>query len=102
MAQPESKLSRAIMKAIRARGGFCFKVHGTETMMAGLPDIICCYRGHFIGFETKTPEGKDPTPRQVYVHKRIRRDGAEGIVCVPRSVADALKVLDRIDMAHRA
>jgi Holliday junction resolvase len=95
MSQPESKLSRRIQKALRARGAFCFKVHGSETMMAGLPDIIVCYRGLFIGLETKTPEGKDPTRRQVYVHDRIIR--AEGIVSVPRTVADALNVLDDVD-----
>lgn len=64
-------------------------------MMAGLPDIIVCYRGVFIGLETKTPEGDKPTRRQLYVHGRIEH--AEGFVAVPRTVADALAVLDDVD-----
>lgn len=64
-------------------------------MMAGLPDIVMCYRSVFIGLETKMPEGNDPTPRQVYVHGCIKR--AEGIVQVPRTVAGALRVLDGVD-----
>jgi hypothetical protein len=95
MTQPESRLSREIQKALRKRGAFCFKVHGSEYMMAGLPDIIVCYRGMFIALETKTPEGKDPTRRQRYVHDRI--NNADGVVSVPRTVADALAVLDGMD-----
>lgn len=97
MAQPEARLSREIQKAIKARGGFCFKVHGSETMMAGLPDIVCCYRGLFIGLEVKMPGGV-VSDRQHYVHGMIRRAGAEGIVKVVYSVAEALAVLDRVDM----
>jgi len=25
---------------------------------AGLPDIICCYRGRFVAFEVKAPSGR--------------------------------------------
>lgn len=93
--QPEARISRAIRHLVKSRGGFAFKVWGSEFMMAGLPDLICCYRGIFVAFETKTPEGRGPTRRQAYVHRCIRRAG--GVVDVPRSVADASNVLDRID-----
>jgi hypothetical protein len=92
--QPETHLQRKIQKMIRERGGFVFKVHGSETMMAGLPDLICCYRGLFVAFEVKTPTGT-VSPRQRLVMRNIM--GASGIVTVPRSVADASNALDRID-----
>lgn len=95
MSQPESRLSRNIQKALRERGAFCFKVHGSEYMMAGLPDIVVCYNGLFIGLETKTPSGSGATPRQAYVHDRIRE--ALGTVCVVRSVREALDVLNVVD-----
>lgn len=104
MSQPESKLSRAIMAELRSRGVFCFKVHGGPTMMAGLPDIIACVPvdlgdhmapvGWFVGFETKTPTGGDPTPIQQHVHSRISE--AYGRVFVVRSVQDAVEALDRL------
>ena len=68
--------------------------------MAGLPDIIVCYRGVFIGLETKTPEGHGPTKRQEYVHGRI--NDAEGVVAVVRSVHDALNVLYAVDASLNA
>lgn len=103
--QPESKLSRAIMAALRARGIWCFKVHGGPFTMAGTPDIIACVPvqvgdrydethemvGLFIGFETKTPTGGDPSPIQAHQHDKIR--SACGQVFVPRSVQDAVDAL---------
>lgn len=94
MAQPEARLSRAILELIRARGGFAFKVHGGPMMMVGLPDIVACYRGRFLALETKMPGGS-LHGRQPYVLSRIARAG--GIVRVPRSVPDALALLDAID-----
>jgi hypothetical protein len=95
MSQGESKLSRSIIDAIRARGGFAFKVHGNALMMAGLPDVIGCYRGFMLALETKMPEGKGPEPIQRLRIKQIR--GAGGVSYVVRSVRDARRVMDAID-----
>lgn len=94
MSQPESKLSRQIMSALRARGAFVFKVHGGPTMMAGLPDIVGVYQGRGIGVETKMP-GNSPTPVQLRVHEQMRQAGA--VVVVAHNVAEALTVLDAVD-----
>ena len=94
MAQRESKLSREIMQALRAEGWFCFKVHGSEFTMAGLPDIIVCAEGKFIGLETKLPDKRTNTsPRQDYVHARIREAGGEAHVV--SSVAEAVELVRR-------
>ena len=90
MAQRESKLSRNIINAIMARGGFAFKVHGGPWMMAGLPDIIACVDGMFYGLETKMPDGGKASPVQELVHQKIRN--AEGVAVVVRSVSEALEV----------
>lgn len=89
MGQAESKLSGKIMAALRAQGYFCFKVHGSEFMMAGLPDIIVCAEGLFIGLETKMPgKEKNTSARQDYVHELITAAG--GRARVVNSVAAAL------------
>jgi VRR-NUC domain len=94
MAQAEAKLSRKIMDALRARGAFVWKNHGNSHMMAGLPDIAGCYRGHFIGVETKMPGGR-VSPRQEFVHEQI--NAAEGKVIVAYSIPQALSLLTEID-----
>lgn len=94
MSQPEYRLAVKIKNAIHERGMWCFKVHGGPTTMAGVPDLVGVYRGLFVGFEVKMPGGV-VSDRQRYVMRHIMDAG--GIVTVPRSVADALAVLDRID-----
>lgn len=93
MTQRESRLSRTIANKLKDEHKadlFVFKVWGSEHMMAGLPDLIGCYKGTFFAFETKTAEGK-ASRRQEYVMGLIKRAG--GIVAVVRSVADALDAL---------
>ncbi len=91
--QAESRLSRKIMKEIRAAGHFCFKVHGGPTMVAGLPDIIACVDGHFYGLETKMPDKRDNvSERQAYVHEEIRKShGHVAVVCSPQEALDFIK-----------
>lgn len=92
MAQAESKLSRKIMDRLRLEGWFCFKVHGSEFMMAGLPDIIVCANGLFIGLETKLPSTRsNVSPRQAYVHSLI--EDANGVARVVCSPDEALEVV---------
>lgn len=63
-------------------------------MPAGLPDIIGVYRGRFVAWETKMPLGR-VSEIQALTHARIERAG--GLVTVPRSVPEALELLDTID-----
>lgn len=98
MAQRESRLSRRIIKELKLAGGFWFKIWGNEHMMAGLPDIIGCYRGLFVAFETKNPEKRhDTSVRQEYVHGLIRKAG--GTVYVIVSPEEAVAHLESLD--HR-
>jgi hypothetical protein len=94
MTQRESRRSMKIQKALRARGWFCFKVHGSEYMMAGLPDIVVCAEGVFVGLETKHPETRnDTSPRQDYVHSKIRQAGGTAVVvCSP---AEAVRAVEK-------
>lgn len=92
MTQPESRLSRNIIKALEAEGHFAFKVHGGASMMVGLPDIIACVHGKFIGLEVKMPGMKKTTTKvQLLVHSKIR--DAEGICSIVSSVDEALEVI---------
>ena len=92
MSQPESKLSRKIMDALRLEGYFCYKNHGSEFMMAGLPDIMVCAEGQFIGLETKMPSARgNVSPIQKRVHWKIEQAGGHAfVVCSPQEALDAV------------
>lgn len=96
MSQRESALSRRIMEALRLEGYFCFKVHGSEYMMAGLPDVIVCAEGKFIGLETKLPESRgNVSPVQRLVHTKIENAGgvAEVVCSIPEALSAVRKAL---------
>ena len=89
--QPEYRIVKKIRDALHAHGAFVFKVHGGPHMMAGLPDLIVCMKGQFIGVEVKTPDGV-LSQRQRYVHNMIRSAG--GKVIVATSVDDVRELWD--------
>ena len=93
--QPEALLGRKIRVALEARGAFVFKVHGSGMMMAGLPDLIVCYRGLYLGLEVKMP-GNKASKVQSRVHEKIQQAG--GYAAVVYSVEEAISCLDDLDM----
>ena len=92
MTQRESKLSRDIQTAIRAKGAWCVKIHGSEYMPAGTPDILGCYKGRFFAFETKLPEKRSNVSVVQWrtIQKIIAAGGIAHVVC---TVSEATKIL---------
>ena len=69
---------------------FAWKEHGGMYGTAGLPDIICCYHGRFVGLEVKTPSGK-LTKLQETTLQRIQ--AAKGQAFKVTSVEDVKEIL---------
>lgn len=95
--QPEARLGHKIKAALEARGAFVFKVHGSGMMMAGLPDLIVCHDGRYLGLEVKMP-GNKPSAIQLHTHTKIEKAG--GHAAVVYSVEDALKALEDAARGH--
>lgn len=74
---------------------FFWKEHGGPYGCPGIPDIICCYKGRFIGLECKLPSGR-LTELQKRAIEKINRAG--GIACRVESVEDAKRVIERVDL----
>jgi len=93
MSNPETLLVNKIIKALKERGGYWLKVHGSPFQKRGVPDIVGCYEGYFIAFEVKLPGGSyDATELQL---KNIRDIlNANGMATVVRSVEEALKIIN--------
>lgn len=92
--QPETYLKNQITDAFNMKYGrdiFFFKVHGSEYMMAGLPDLIVCYLGLFIGLEIKVGKNK-PTLIQIRRRDQIIRAGGYSVVVW--SVDDAINAVE--------
>ena len=73
---------------------FFWKEHGGPYGTSGVPDIICCYKGRFIGMECKLPSGR-LTELQKRAISRINCAG--GVARRVESVADAREIIALID-----
>ncbi len=93
-------LERDIVAAIKKYlaslgcGVFFWKEHGGPYGTSGVPDIIICYKGRFIGMECKLPGGR-LTELQKRAIEKINRAG--GIARRVESVADAMAVIQQAD-----
>lgn len=98
--QPEARISQAILKALKVAGVFAFKVHGGPNQMAGLPDILTCVEGRFVGLEVKTPHKRsNVSERQKYVRDLIIASGGTSVVVC--SVPEAMAVINELRLAMR-
>lgn len=93
---PEARLVKRIQHYIEQKGGRSFKIVGdTEGLQeAGIPDLLVCYRGHFVGIEVKQP-GEEASPRQKYILQTIERAG--GTTAVVSSVEGVARLLSKLD-----
>jgi len=87
----ESRLQRRIRRGLKdAFGGHYYKIWGGPYQQAGIPDIIGCVEGLFVGLEVKQP-GKKPSELQEIELQNIRKAG--GIAGVVTSVEEAIKLV---------
>lgn len=90
----ESDIVRAILKYLKTVPDcFCWKEHGGMYGTAGIPDIICCYRGKFMAFEVKTKKGKTTTLQNSVINKMQKCSGKAVVV---RSVNEVKAVIEEV------
>lgn len=80
----------AIARRLRECGMFVFKVHGGPEQIAGIPDLIVCCDGRFVGLEVKRP-GEHATSLQLFTIREIQAAG--GTAAVVHAVEEALDVI---------
>ena len=92
----ERDIVAAIKRYLRTLGEdvFFWKEHGGPYGSSGVPDIICCYKGRFLGLEAKLPGGR-LTALQERALERINRAG--GIARRVESVDDVKAIIAQAD-----
>lgn len=91
----EKNIENKIKSYLKSKGAYYFKHHGNQYSQVGVPDIIVCYNGYFIGIEVKNENGKT-SPLQEVNLKMIANAGGIGIVA--RNVKDVEEVIYQLDM----
>ena len=97
----ERDIVAAIKKYLASLGSdvFFWKEHVGPYGTSGVPDIVCCYKGRFLGLEAKLPGGR-LTELQKRALDKINRAG--GIARRVESVDDVRAVIRLADDERRA
>lgn len=96
----ERDLIAAIRRYLASLGSdvFYFKEHGSAYGSSGVPDIVCCYKGRFLGLEAKLPDSR-LTVLQKRAIDKINRAG--GIARRVERVEDVKAVIEQADDERR-
>lgn len=76
---PEAKVKAKVYKILKEKKVYYFTPQTGGYGRSGVPDIICCYRGTFIGIECKAG-GNKTTPLQEAEMEKIRMAGGKTFV----------------------
>jgi hypothetical protein len=92
----ERDLVAAIKRYLSSLGGdvFYFKEHGGPYGVSGVPDVIACYKGRFLGLEAKLPGGR---LTELQKHAIAKINCAGGIARRVESVDDVKAVITQVD-----
>lgn len=81
MATPEGKVKDAIKKWLKQKDIYFFCPIGGAYAVHGVPDIVACAQGRFIGIECKAPGKERNTTKSQDAHiARIRESGGSAFV----------------------
>jgi hypothetical protein len=76
---PEAKVKKKVVDVLKKNNAYYFFPATGGYGRSGVPDIVCCYRGIFIGIECKAGSNK-PTALQEAEMQKI--SNAQGFVLV--------------------
>lgn len=84
-ATPESKVKKKVVDILRAAGAYYFFPATGGYGRSGVPDIIVCFKGRFIGIECKAGDNT-PTALQQRELMRIIDAGGSAFVVNEKSL----------------
>jgi len=94
--QPERKIVRAIQDLVVKHGGRPFKIQGGDESLQeiGVPDLLICHHGYFVGMEVKQPGAKLRPAQRAALHDIF---DAGGVAAVVESVGQAALILSILE-----
>jgi hypothetical protein len=96
MAQtPEAKVKNKIKKMLDAREIYHFSPYMAGMGRSGVPDIIACFKHHFIAIEAKAGNNQ-PTPLQAREILKIQTCGGHALVINENNLESLEFLLDTI------
>ena len=77
---PEKKVKAKVVEILKGFGAYYFYASTGGYGASGVPDIICCYKGRFIGIECKAGKGKTTALQEKNIAQIIAQGGLALVV----------------------
>lgn len=91
----EKNYENRIKKYLESKGAWFVKFFANAYTSSGIPDILCCINGRFIGIEVKQETGKPSLLQKVHL-KRIGEAGGIGILAYPSGYQKLKELIDNL------
>lgn len=97
----EKQFENKIKAELHNRGAWRVKFFANAYTPSGIPDVLACYNGRFLGIEVKGGSSYGLTELQKFNLKKIRETGGVGICVYPSGWEQFLELLDRLDAGEQ-
>ena len=89
----ESKFVKIVKTHLKSkRWWYCIKFHANGFTEPGVPDLICSYKGYFVGLELKTTS--KPSPIQLYEQQLLRSKNNISEIITPENWQIIIKEIE--------
>ena len=78
----EKNFENKIKKYLEDQGCYFVKYFANRMTKVGVPDILACVNGSFVGIEVKSSTGK-PSELQIHNVKKINESGGYAVIVAP-------------------
>lgn len=92
MAQ-EKTYENKIKRMLKENGAYFVKFFANSYTKSGVPDILACVNGYFVGIEVKAENGH-PSDLQLYNVQKIRESGGFAVIVYPSGYDDLTKFIE--------
>jgi Holliday junction resolvase len=90
---PEKKVKRKVMAQLKEMKAYTVTPMTGGFGNSGVPDVLCCYKGRFVGIECKANGGK-PTALQVHNLNSIEITGGIALLINESNVDDLTDMIE--------
>lgn len=95
----EKNFENRVKKFLEAQGVWYVKYFANRNTRSGVPDILACVNGYFVGIEVKASHGK-ASELQLWNREKIRQAGGIAIILYPHQFEDFKMLID--DLLNRS
>lgn len=93
----EKQFEKRVKAYLESKGCWLLKTWSNGVQREGVPDLLVCCNGHFVGIELKAATGH-PTKLQTWNVNKIRKAGGVAMVLYPDQFEDFQQLIEHLIM----